>query len=355
MAETVAARMTRAALEAFCMEALRRCEFSEADAATTANVLITTEMWGVSTHGVRQLLPLLRMIRSRRLFVDAKPEIVRSGPAWAIVDGHFAMPMVTGTFAMTEAIARARACGIGYVGVRHSAHFGAAGYYAHLASTQGLFGMVMSNVAPCVAIPGSKRSVIGSNPIAYSAPAGEEYPLLFDIATSAVAASKIYRLVAKGEPIPEGWLIDNDGHPTTDASHYPAEGAMMTMAGHKGYGFALLAEIMSAVMTGASITCDVVSWVAESSGSPDEGHSFFAIDCGAFLPLDEFKQRMDLLIQRMHAAPKAEGTERIYVPGEMEWEKYAASEVHGIPLASDVLDNLLVLADELEIVSPVLL
>ena len=116
---------------------------------------------------------------------------------------------------------KAQACGIGYVGVRHSSHYGAAGFYANLAAQHDMFGLSMCNVDPCMTVPGSKGKVLGTNPIAYAAPAGEEKPVYLDIATSAVAATKIYAAKALGKPIPDNWLVDEDGLPTTDPSQFP--------------------------------------------------------------------------------------------------------------------------------------
>ena len=141
-----------------------------------------------------------------------------------MVDGHYAMPPAISYRAMELAMEKARACGIGYVGVRHSSHFGAAGYYANMAAQHDMIGLSMTNVDPCMTVPGSKGKVLGTNPIAYAVPAGEEKPIFLDIATSAVAATKILSAKALGKPIPDNWLVDEDGLPTTDPSQYPLKG-----------------------------------------------------------------------------------------------------------------------------------
>ena len=217
-------RVTAQDLTAFCIEAMRRSGLNEEDAQLTAEVLVTTDTLGTFTHGTRQLRGLLRNLRTGRLSAAAREEIAAEGPAWAIVDAHYAMPPAVSYRSMLLAMRKAQACGIGYVGVRHSSHYGAAGFYANLAARHDMFGMSMCNVDPCMTVPGSKGRVLGTNPIAYAAPAGEEKPVYLDIATSAVAATKIYAAKSLGKPIPGNWLVDEDGLPTSDYSQFPGKG-----------------------------------------------------------------------------------------------------------------------------------
>ncbi len=215
------ARVAAQDLTEFCIEAMRVSGLNEEDARLTAEVLVTTDTLGTFTHGTRQLRGLLRNLRTGRLSATAHEEIAAEGPAWAIVDAHYAMPPAVSYRSMLLAMRKAQACGIGYVGVRHSSHYGAAGFYANLAARHDMFGLSMCNVDPCMTVPGSKGKVLGTNPIAFAAPAGEEKPVYLDIATSAVAATKIHAAKALGKPIPDNWLVDEDGLPTSDLSQYP--------------------------------------------------------------------------------------------------------------------------------------
>lgn len=333
-------------LAAFCIEAMRLSGLNEEDARLTAEVLVKTDTLGTFTHGTRQLRGLLKNIRAGRLNATAHEKIAAEGPAWAIVDAHYAMPPAVSYRAMMLAMAKAKTCGIGYVGVRHSSHYGAAGFYANLAVQQDMFGLSMCNVDPCMTVPGSKGKVLGTNPIAYAAPAGEERPVYLDIATSAVAATKIFSAKALGKAIPGDWLVDEDGMPTSDPSQYPLKGAQLPMAGHKGYGLAVMVEILTAVLTGAAVMSGVSSWVLESPNPTNEGHAFIAIDIGQMMPLGEFKGRMDEMILEIKAAPLAKGAERIYLPGEMELEKRDIALVEGIVLPPDVVASLRGLAED---------
>ena len=346
MTQLSGARVAPQDLTAFCLEAMRLCGVSEEDARLSAEVLVTTDTMGTFTHGTRQLRGILRNVRAGRIDPTASAEVDTEGPAWAIVNGHDAMPPAVAYRAMKLAIEKARACGIGYVGVRHASHFGAAGFYAHLAMREDMIGVSMCNVDPCMSVPGSRGKVLGTNPIAYAAPAGDEPPVSLDIATSAVAVTKIFAAKALGQSIPDGWLVDDDGRPTTDPSEYPEKGAALPMAGHKGYGLAVLVEVLAGVLTGASIMSQIKSWVADTPEPTDGGYAFIAIDVGAMMPVSEFKGRMDGMIREIKSAPKAQGADRIWLPGEMEWERRGKALVEGIPLPAEVVLSLRELAED---------
>ena len=341
------ARVNAQDLTAFCITAMRKSGVNEEDARLTAEVLITTDMMGTFTHGSRQLRGLMQNVRSGRLNAAAHEEIVADGPAWAIVNAHHAMPPAVSYRCMELAMRKAQACGIAYVGVQHSSHFGAAGYYANQAARQDMIGLAMCNVDPGVTAPGSCGKVMGTNPIAYGAPAGDERPVSLDIATSAVAASKLYAAQALGKSIPDTWMVDDDGLPTTDPTGYPARGALLPMAGHKGYGLAVLVEILTAVLSGAAIMSQVKSWMADTPEPCDEGHAFIAIDVAQMMPLDVFKSRMDGMIREIKSAPLAKNAERIYLPGEIEWDKYDAALAAGIELPPNVVSSLRGLAEDI--------
>ncbi len=337
-------------LESFVIEAMQRYGIREADARLAAEILVTTDTWGVHTHGTRQLHPLLKNFPIGRLDAKATSEVIREGGAWALVDGHHSLPFVTAHQAMKLAIQKAKVTGIAYVSVIHTSHFGAAGYYATIAAEQGMIGIAMCNADPNMVVPGARGKVLGTNPIAYAIPAGKNKPVFFDIATSAAAANKVIRAKLLGETIPEGWLVNADGEPTTDPSGFPETGALMPMAGHKGYGFALLVEVLAGVMTGAALTKDQPSWVPNVPGNPpgqaNQGQTFIAIDAGAILMPDVFDQRMEWLADYIHESPKAKGSDRIYLPGEMEWERREEALKHGMILPADVVDTLKGLADD---------
>lgn len=341
------------ALRGFCIAVLERVGARADDARTTADVLVTTDTWGVFTHGVKALRGYVKRIRAGGIRLDTRPAIVSEGPGWVIVDGGSGLGMVVSTFAMRAAMDRARQGGIGYAGVRNSCHFGAAGYYAAMAAGEDMIGLAMANDTPSVTAPGASGRVTGSNPIAFSAPTGSGPPVLLDMATSTVAGGKVAAAHAKGQSIVQDWVIGVDGRATTDPAAFLAGGALTPMAGHKGFGLAIMIETLSAVLTGAGITRQVVSWtVGDPSAATGHGAAFVAIDIGAMMPVDVFKQRMDGLAAEIRQAPRAEGSSRVYLPGEMEWERRERALAEGIHLPDDVRASLAELARELDLEPP---
>ena len=346
MLKLVNGRVSVDELKAFCIRAMLKAGMREEDADATARMLVTTDTWGVYTHGTKQLRPLLKHMRDGGLDPRAIPEVVSEGPAWAHVDGHYAMPPVTSVLAMKTAIAKASSAGIAFAGVMHSSHFGAAGYYAMLAAEHDLIGLAMTNVDPFMTVPGAKGRVLGTNPITYAIPTGNERPVFLDMATSTVAASKVLAAATLGKSIPDTWIVDKEGNPTTDPTKLMEGGAMLPMAGYKGYGIALLIEILAGVLTGAGFTQDIKTWIIDTDARINQGHAFIAIDPNIMMPVQQFKDRMDELVRRIKATPTAPGTQRIYLPGEMEWDRRDDALANGIPLPEDVLVYLRGMAED---------
>lgn len=333
-------------LQKFTQSALVSVGVSEADALTAATALVTTDAMGVFTHGTKLLSGYLKKLKGGGYRTNASPNIEREGPGWALVDGQSALGQVGSDFAMKLAIAKARKVGIAYVGLRNTGHIGAAGYYAVVAAREGLIGMVTGNDMPSVAAPGSRKAVLGSNPLAYGIPVRNGYPIILDIATAAVAGGKVYAAIQRGEPVNPTWLIGPDGKPTVDGSLYPTQASLAPMAGHKGYGFGLWCEILSGVLPGGHVTWKVGSWMFDEPSLPSyHNASFIAIDIGAMVPPEQFEKRIRGLIDEIHSAPTADGVERVLLPGEREWDLYRKVQSSGIALPQDVIEKLLQAAE----------
>ena len=343
------ARVSIADLEGFCRAALARAGASAEHAAIAADALAMTDSWGVFTHGSKLLPGYVRRLRAGGISRDAEPRITAEGPAWAILDGGSALGQVVGVCAMDEAITRARRSGIAYVGVRRSNHFGAAGYYVARAARAGLVGIAMANDTPSVAAPGSCGPITGTNPFAYAIPAGAGDPIFLDIAMSTVAGGKVYAAHQLGRPIPADWLVDRRGRPTTDASLFLIRPRSAPMTGHKGYGLALLIEGLAALATGAAVTTQVGGWMFGDPSAPtNHGAAFLALDVAAMAGgAAAFAGRVQALIDEIHAAPTAEGVDRLLLPGEREWANRRRALDEGIALPADVVAAIAPLAAEL--------
>jgi ureidoglycolate dehydrogenase (NAD+) len=305
----------------FSVKTMEACGMNHKDACTVADVLVCTDTFGVMTHGTQNLYGYAQKMLAGGLNAKAQPTVEKQGPAWAVLNGNMAMGMVSASRAMELAIEKAKNVGVAYVGVKNSCHFGAAGYYANMAAQAGMIGIAMSNTDPIMAVPGGCGVSIGSNPFSYAAPTGNGRSVFLDISLSNVAALKVVMAKEKGEILPDGCLVDYEGKPTTDPNTFPQNSSLMPMAAHKGYGLAVMVEILSAVLTSAGILSQVKSWNMDMATPNNVGHALIAIDVKQMMDKAEFESRMEELCQELHSAKRAAGTKQIYMPGEMEWAK----------------------------------
>lgn len=341
-------------LSNFVHAAGRRAGLSEDAAAMLAEPLVLADMMGVHTHGTKLLPGYLRKLLAGGYRPQAVPRVVREGPAWAVVDGEATLGQVGCTTAMRLAITKAKQTGVATVAIRNTGHIGAAGFYALLAARQGCLGIVTGNDMPTVAAPGSRGPVLGSNPLAWSAARPGADPLLFDISTAAVAGGKVYAALARGEPIGPDWLIGQDGLPTSDGSLYPMKASLAPMAGHKGYGFAILAELLSGVLSGGCVVSQVGDWMRDPSEEPSRhAAGFIVLDLEAICEPEAYAAAMNQLAREIHEAPTAAGIEHVLLPGEREWARHHAARDQGIVLPADVREKAAAAATLVGMASPV--
>lgn len=343
-------------LKAFCAGALERAGMKPEYAKLTAEVLGETDGYGTHSHGTKNLHNYIKKARAGGLDIQAEPEVVAEGPAFAVMHAHNAMGMVAGVQAMELACEKAKQAGVGLVTVKESCHFGAAGYYANLAAQKGMLGLVVSNVDPNMNAPGARAKALGNNPLAYASPAQSTPSVFLDIAMSNVASLKVFQARADGREIPDSWIVDGDGLPTTDPSHYPEEGAMQPMAAHKGYGLAVLVDLLTGVANGGATSMggEIGSWVVELDKPNRVCHTFLAIDAAQFLAGESLAARTEAMATQLRGLPRAKGYERIYTPGEMEWERHQKAQAEGLELPADLLDSLQGLADDVGIPLPLM-
>jgi ureidoglycolate dehydrogenase (NAD+) len=328
------------------VQILEKSGVSTADAKLTADVLVTTDSWGVATHGTKLLRGYGLRLRAGGLNPRGVPKIVQEGPSHAVIDGDVSLGMVTSVFATRTAMAKARLSGIAISVVRNSCHFGAAGYYAHLAAQEKMIAIAVANDTPSVAAPGSKGPVFGSNPFAFAAPGGSHPEVMLDISTAVVAGGKVGQSVAAGKPIPDGWLVDHEGKPTNDGRLYPDHASLLPVGGHKGYGLAFLIDVLAGVLANAAIRDQVGAWVYHPETPTRHGHAFIVIDPRVICGLDVFQSGMNRLIDGVKAVPTVPGLDSLSVPGEIEERKRASALKNGIPLGADVLESLSLAARE---------
>ena len=349
-------------LRAFMYQVFIKCGVPEEDARICADVLIASDVRGIPSHGINRLKMYYDRIKQGILSPITHFEIVKETETTAVVDGHHGMGHVIGYRAMRLAMEKAKAYGMGAVAVRNSSHFGIAGYYALMAAEAGMIGMAFTNARPSVAPTFSVEPMFGTNPIAFACPTDEPFPFCFDAATSITQRGKIEVLARLGKPTPAGWVISRSGELATDTEAIlrgipkgeyallPLGGAGEEMGGHKGYGLAVMVEILCAALQNGAFLKDLSGFDEEGNPRPHQlGHFFMAIDIGHFVPLEDFKRTAGAILRALRAAEVAPGAERIYTAGEKAYLATVRAHEQGIPINEDLQRDIKFLREELRL------
>jgi LDH2 family malate/lactate/ureidoglycolate dehydrogenase len=318
----------------------------------TAEVMVETDLSGVDSHGISMLMDYDDMRRKGKLNLKARPRVVRESPVTALVDAEAGLGHPAAVAGMEIAIRKASAAGVAVVAVRNSHHFGAAGYYAAMAPKAGLVGMVTSATRTVGVVPTRAAApVLGTNPIAFAAPAARHRPFLLDMATSTVAANKVRVHGLQGKPLPAGWVLDGQGAPVTDGNaawdvikHQP-EGGLTPVGGtpemssHKGYGLGMMVHILGGVLSGAAFS--PIRNRTQRPEDPDNlGHFLMALDPDAFREEGAFERDLDDVIDVLHATPPADPAKPVLVAGDPEAASRERRLREGIPVPDTLLAQL---------------
>ncbi len=306
------------------------------DAARFAEVLVDADLRGVSTHGVSRLNIYLKRIEAG--LIDPRAELMidrLSGSILALNAGN-GLGQVQARKALDMLLPLTRQNGVAAATIRNSQHFGALSWYCNYVARQRMVLLAMTNCEPAMSPEGGYEAFFGTNPIAASFPTGKGFPVKIDLATSTVARGNIIAAQKKGAAIPEGWALDREGNPTTDASA-ALLGTVLTMAGHKGYALAMMVELFSGVLSGAAIGADVGSMYKNMNRQQDVGHFFCLFDIEAFLDYKEYLCRVDATIDRIKASKKRPGVEEILVPGERSARQAHINSAAGIPVSDETV------------------
>ncbi len=316
--------------------------------------LVEADLRGHLSHGVVRVPPYVRALLTGVVNPRPHVEAVRQFGATALLDGDNGHGVVVGQIAADRAVELARRHGVGVVAVRNSNHTGMLATHVLGAARQHMIGYFTSNGPAIMAPHGGREPRMGNAPFAYAIPRQTGDPIVLDMASSQVARGKVRMHADRGEPIPEGWAIDERGVPTRDAAA-AMRGSVVPMAGYKGYGIALVTEILASVLPGANLSVEMPRAFLEAGSSMldswGSGHLAMAINLAAFADPDEFKAEADRLVTYMKETPLAEGTDSILVPGEPEWNTRRHRIRNGIPLDATVASQLDAFAQEIGIES----
>ena len=325
-------------LDRFCIDAFTKIGFSSDESRIITDVLLMSDLYGIESHGMQRVVRYHKGIEKGLIDIHAVPEVVFETPVSAVIDAHDSMGQLVGHAAMKKAIEKAKTTGIGIVSVRNSNHYGIAGYYAKMACDEGLIGFSGTNSEAIMVPTFGRLAMIGSNPIAVSMPA-DPYPFFFDCSTTVVTRGKLEMYNKMEKPLPDGWALDRDGHDSNDAADVlsnivakngggimPLGGSKEVSGSHKGYGYGMLCEIFSSIISMGSTSNYCMK------GKSGICHFFAAIDPKIFGDADAIREHLSTFLEELRQSPKAEGAERIYTHGEKEVFAVADRKANGIPV-----------------------
>ncbi len=336
-------------LEAFVARAFIAIGLPASDAESVARLMILADLRGSDGHGIFRLPQYVRRIRAGGMNVKPNIYVAQETEAMALVDGDNGMGHLVMRFAARVAIEKAERAGIGWVGVRQSNHAGPAALYAMMPLERDMIGIYLA-VGSANHMPpwGGVELLLSTNPIAFAIPAFEEPPIVLDIATSVAAYGKVKTKAQRGEPMPEGWMIDAFGRPLTNPKR-AEEGFLLPIGDYKGYGLALVFGLLAGTLNGAALGRDVIDFNKDDTTPTNTGQVIVALDVARFSPVEAFKRNVDEVIRQMRNSKRMPGVERIRVPGEQSHATWLERSAAGVPMNDTLFRDLQRLAADLGI------
>jgi L-2-hydroxycarboxylate dehydrogenase (NAD+) len=337
---TEAPRVQAATLAAFITRALQAAGLPAGDADVVAGLMVEADLRGSDTHGVIRLPLYLRRLKAGGVNPRPNIRIVREKPSTALVDGDNGIGHLVMRFAAQTAIEKAKQSGVAWVGARMSNHAGPAALYATMPLAHDMIGLYLA-VGSNNHLPpwGSTENLLGTNPIAIAIPAGDEPPIVLDMAPTVAAFGKVRLKAQRGEEMPVGWMIGRDGKPLTDPKRAD-EGLLLPIGDYKGSGLSLIIGLLAGTLNGAAFGRDVIDFVKEPGKATNTGHAIVAIAVDGFMPVADFKRHVDVAIRAMRGAERLPGVERIWLPGEQSHRKREERARNGIPMPKPLRDSL---------------
>ena len=325
-----------AELEKFTRGILLKAGLPDTDASRVAQMMIAADLRGVDGHGIIRLPRYVRRIRAGGVNVRPKIRVLEDRLSTALVDGDNGMGQLVMSRAAEVAIEKAERTGIAWVGARMSNHAGFGALYAEMPLARDMVGLYMA-VASANHMPawGGVEKILGTNPLTVAIPAGEESPVVLDMATTVVAYGKIKTYQLAGKTMPVGWMIDRRGEPITDPKQSD-EGFLLPIGGYKGSGLAIVIGMLAGLLNGALFGRGCIDFNANDSSVTNTGHAIMALKISNFCPVDQFKGQVDAAIREIRNSERMEGVDRIWLPGEKEYACLLDRRANGIPLNPDL-------------------
>ncbi|MDB5904728.1 MAG: lactate dehydrogenase [Betaproteobacteria bacterium] len=344
-----AARIKASDLEKFIASAFEAVDVPPADARSIAELMARADVNGSEGHGVFRLPQYIRRIKGGAVNVRPNIRIEREAAAMALVNGDNGMGHLVMKRATDIAIEKAKTAGVAWVGAQWSNHAGPASLYASMPMEHDMIGLYLA-VGSANHLPpwGGLDMLLSTNPLAVGVPAGEEAPIVLDMATTVAAYGKVKTKAQRGETMPVGWMMDREGKPLTDPKR-ANEGFLLPIGDYKGYGLALIIGLLAGTLNRAAMGKDVVDFNADDTTPTNTGHAIVAISIEAFGGVEEFKRSVDVLVRDLRASKRLPGVDRVWLPGEQSHAKRADNLRNGVPMPAALAASLKQLASELKI------
>ena len=336
--------------QAFVSKVFTHCGLPEALATQWADLLVETSLLGIDSHGIRMLDRYVRHVQGGGIATGFEPLTLKDRVAVAVVDAQGSAGHLAAAYAMDKAIGKAQKAGVGVVSVINTNHVGACALYAAQATRATCVGICTAVSRPGIAPWGGKQALLGLNPVAIGFPIADRAPFLLDMSTTVTAMGKITRAADEGQPIPEGWALDDQGQPTTDPER-ARQGSLLPIGGHKGYGLAMAIEAITALLPGGNLSVEVLSWIAQTAQPMNASFTAIALDISAFTEPDAFAQKAAEWADTLTQSPRQTGTDQLYYPGERAGLTKEERLRSGIPLDEYTLNMLNDLAQEFQLES----
>ncbi len=340
-------------IQNFMIDAFQAAGVPEEDAKICTDVLMESDRRGIESHGTNRFKPIyIDRINDGLLNPVTHYEVLKDTPTTCVADAHDGMGMVASYKMMTSLIDKAKKYGLAMGAIKNSSHYGIAGYWATMASKEGMLGITGTNARPSIAPTFGVENMMGTNPLTFAFPTDEDFDFILDCATSIVQRGKIEYYARSGKPTPKGMVIAHDGTALTDSEEIlkklvegtaaltPLGGIGDEMAGYKGYGYAAVVEILSAALTGGLFMKDLTNKNPDGTKRPYHlGHFFLVINPEFFMGLDTFKKTAGDILRGLRNSQKAPGHDRIYTAGEKEWDVWQVRKDKGVPMGKGVQDD----------------
>ncbi|HYR33972.1 MAG TPA: Ldh family oxidoreductase [Burkholderiales bacterium] len=340
MSRILAVKKNAQALLELATTALRRAGANDRMAEGAARHLVHAEEQGLPTHGMSRVPFYCGMLRKGRADGKAEPSLVADRAAACLIDNHDGLPYVSVQWAVEEAIQRARRNGIGFAGIRNSAHVGVLGIHLLPVARAGLVGFAFTNSPAAIPPWGGKKPLFGTNPVAAVFPRADEQPIVIDLALTTVVRGRIMMAMRKGERIPDGWALDRDGRPTNDPKEAIEHGSLFPIGGAKGAMLALMFELICAALTGSAIGPEADSFFSEEGNKPRIGQAFIAVDPGALAGTEKYLERVETVVRTMLADAG------VRLPGARRFAAEKSARAQGIEVPDELLAQIEKLAQQ---------